>query len=91
VQVLDHGRFAPGERTTAVLDELGARAADEMSRLEDLANAVCDSGRLSAFANVLRERGLRVECTDELREREDLPPFAWLVTGTKPASEHGRR
>lgn len=91
LQVLDHGRFAPADRTAAMLDELDARAADEMSRLEDLGNAVRDAGRVSDFVNGLRGRGLHVECTDELRERDDLPPFAWHVTGSKPAIDHGQR
>lgn len=90
VQVLDSGRFAPAERTAALLDDLGARSADEISRLEDLARAVCDNARIEGLASALRTHGLRVDPPAELRERDAAPPFAWRVRGEKPAvSERG--
>ena len=79
-QVLE---LAPPREGEAMIGQLLARAADELSRLDALAAAACDEARLAELASGLEGAGLRLDPVETIDEPDGVP-LAWLVEGRKP-------
>jgi hypothetical protein len=78
---IELSRTAPS--ALAGLQELEAKAGNEIARIESLESAACDASELAQIADELRGVGLNIDSPVELRESELRPPFAWLLTGCK--------
>lgn len=79
-QVLELASPREGE---AMIEQLVARAGDELGRLDALAGAACDGGRLAELTGALEGAGVRLEPVRTIDEL-DGAPLAWLVKGRKP-------
>lgn len=71
----------PPERTLAVLQQLEARAGNELARVATLMEAARDADRIAGMAGLLRSAGLNVADPVTIVEGKGRPPFAWLLRG----------
>ena len=83
LQILDSSRGAPPPAVLSAIAEIEQLASDEVGRIDALARAAADAARIERIITLLGESGASVDPAREISEGGAIPPFAWLVDGTK--------
>lgn len=70
------------DEAVGTLKQLGARAEDELARLDALAAAALDETRLGVLVAALTAAGMQIDPPEPLRGPDGLP-LAWLIIGVR--------
>ncbi len=82
-QTVELGQIGSPAETLEILDQLEAKALNEIGRINSLESAVCTPERAQDIAGELRSVGLAVEAPTTIAEQGSPRPFAWLLRGRK--------
>lgn len=83
-QTLEFSRHVQSVSALGVLEELEAKAQNEIARVDSLEGAACDVDGMARIVSELEAAGLNIDAPTQVRESELRSPFAWLLTGRKP-------
>lgn len=83
LQTVELGQGARPEEVLQVLDDLQAKAENEVGRIRSLTVAACDAPRIKQICEELATAGMVCARPVEIWEESAHGPFAWMVEGLR--------